>query len=87
MSASSLRRRGRRWLAALCLAVPYPAMLWVGSYASAEPALFGFPFFYWYQLLWIPLSVVCTAVAYLLVVRWERDGAGRAGAQGSGEHA
>jgi len=33
-------------------------------YNSADPAFIGIPFFYWYQMLWVPLSVVCTLVVY-----------------------
>ena len=51
----------RHWLWLLVL--PRIAMLWVPSYNAAEPALFGF-FFYWYQLLWVLLSAVITALVY-----------------------
>src|SRR5262249_41123171 len=40
------------------------APLWVASYNASEPALAGIPFFYWYQLLWIALSVVLIGVVY-----------------------
>jgi len=30
--------------------------LWVPFYNFLEPTLFGFPFFYWYQLAWVPIS-------------------------------
>ncbi|PJE96134.1 hypothetical protein CUT44_20345 [Streptomyces carminius] len=53
----------------LCLSAPFVAMLWVGSYARAEPAVAGMPFFYWYQMLWVPLSAGLTALAYVLVRR------------------
>ena len=33
-------------------------------YNSADPELIGIPFFYWYQMLWVPLSVVCTLIVY-----------------------
>jgi hypothetical protein len=33
-------------------------------YNSDEPRLFGFPFFYWGQFLFIPLGVICVAVVY-----------------------
>jgi Protein of unknown function (DUF3311) len=33
-------------------------------YNSDEPRLFGFPFFYWCQFLFIPLGVICVAVVY-----------------------
>jgi hypothetical protein len=34
-------------------------------YNAKEPRLFGFPFFYWMQFLFIPLGVICVAVVYL----------------------
>src|SRR5437763_16808053 len=40
----------------ILLLVPFVGLLWVPFYNSLEPALFGFPFFYWYQLAWVPLS-------------------------------
>ncbi|WP_229375895.1 DUF3311 domain-containing protein [Streptomyces spirodelae] len=55
---------------ALCLVAPFVAMLWVGSYAKTDPALMGIPFFYWYQMLWVPISAVLTMIAYQL---WRRD--------------
>lgn len=53
----------------LCLFVPFVAMLWVSSYARMEPTFIGLPFFYWYQMLWVPISAVMTMVAYQLVKR------------------
>ncbi|WP_380285466.1 DUF3311 domain-containing protein [Kitasatospora purpeofusca] len=61
-----------RVLAALALLVPIVAMLWVGSYDKPEPEAGGVPFFYWYQLLWVPVSAVFTVAAYLLVDRDEK---------------
>jgi hypothetical protein len=40
-------------------------MVCVSSYNRLEPAWFGIPFFYWYQLLWIPLSAVVVAIVYI----------------------
>ncbi len=34
-------------------------------YNSDKPRLFGFPFFYWCQFLFIPLGVICVGVVYL----------------------
>jgi hypothetical protein len=45
--------------------LPFPAMLWVPFFNSAEPALAGIPFFYWYQLLWIALGATLTIFVYL----------------------
>ncbi|MEV7597378.1 DUF3311 domain-containing protein [Kitasatospora sp. NPDC089797] len=72
-----------RVLAGLALLVPIVAMLWVSSYDKTDPALAGLPFFYWYQLLWVPVSAVFTVAAYLLINRDEkarkaaRDGGAR----------
>jgi hypothetical protein len=44
----------------------------VNSYASATPRLWGFPFFFWYQLLWVFIASACTYVAYLIVERGRR---------------
>ncbi|WP_269450314.1 MULTISPECIES: DUF3311 domain-containing protein [Kitasatospora] len=60
-----------RVLAGLCLLVPIVVMLWVPSYRKAAPDLGGMPFFYWYQLLWVPLSAVFSGAAYLLLRRDE----------------
>ncbi|GAA4438541.1 DUF3311 domain-containing protein [Phytohabitans houttuyneae] len=51
-----------------CLAAPFVALLWVPFYASG-PSLAGVPFFYWYQMLWVPLSVLLMFIAYLLLRR------------------
>ncbi|GAA3359787.1 DUF3311 domain-containing protein [Streptomyces antimycoticus] len=61
-----------RVVAALCLIAPFVGMLWVGSYAKVEPTLIGIPFFYWYQMLWVPISAALTSVAYILVRREKR---------------
>jgi len=61
------RRAAARVLAALCLLAPCQALLWVPWYAKEEPALAGIPFFYTYQLIWVPLTVALMAVAHLLL--------------------
>jgi hypothetical protein len=55
-------------VAAILLAAPIVALLWVGSYAKDEPRLLGFPFFIWYQFLWVFLCAACTWGAYHLVL-------------------
>lgn len=45
-----------RWL----LLLPFVGLGWVPFYNRLDPALFGLPFFYWYQLAWIPLGMVLT---------------------------
>ncbi|MBU9606549.1 DUF3311 domain-containing protein [Burkholderia multivorans] len=55
-------RATKRWLWLLVL--PLIAMVWVPSYSKIEPQWLGFPFFYWYQLLWVFISAVITAFVY-----------------------
>jgi Protein of unknown function (DUF3311) len=47
-------------------AVVVGVSLWVPFYNRAEPALGGIPFFYWFQVTWILVAAVATAVAYRL---------------------
>ncbi|MFE9019718.1 DUF3311 domain-containing protein [Streptomyces sp. NPDC007808] len=68
-----------RVVIALCLAAPFVAMLWVGSYAKTDPVVAGIPFFYWYQMLWVVLSTLLTMVAYKL---WQRDQRSRTSQKG-----
>ncbi len=42
----------------LLLLIPCVFALWVPLYNGAAPALFGLPFFYWFQLLLIPVSAL-----------------------------
>lgn len=46
------------------LLVPCFAMLAIPLYNRVEPSLFGFPFFYWYQFLWVVLSSAITGLVY-----------------------
>lgn len=55
--------------AGVLLALPLIALMWVGSYAKVEPKLGGFPFFIWYQFLWVFLCSACTYSAYRLVLK------------------
>ena len=43
--------------------------LLVSTYDQIEPRLFGFPFFYWYQLLWVFLAAGICGLAYFLLKR------------------
>ncbi|WP_078901555.1 DUF3311 domain-containing protein [Actinacidiphila yeochonensis] len=61
-----------RVVAGVCLIIPFVALMWVGSYSRTSPALIGIPFFYWYQLAWVPVASLLTYTAYVLVRREER---------------
>jgi len=56
-------------VAGVLLLLPLVALMWVGSYAKVEPKLGGFPFFIWYQFLWVFLCSACTYTAYRLVLK------------------
>ena len=54
--------------ASALLMVPIVALLWVDSYARVDPTFAGFPFFIWYQFVWVFLCAACTGGAYRLVL-------------------
>jgi hypothetical protein len=66
-------------VAAVLLMIPIVGLLWVGSYAKVEPVVAGFPFFIWYQFVWVFLCSACTATALRLIrmARPRRPGDGR----------
>lgn len=51
----------------ILLAVPYIALCFPQIYARATPTLLGFPFFYWYQLLWVVLTSIILGAIYLRI--------------------
>jgi hypothetical protein len=58
-------KRTSLWVWGLLL--PFIALLWLPFYTSREPSLFGFPFFYWYQFAWVPLTSLLIYLAYRAV--------------------
>ncbi|MGI8508151.1 MAG: DUF3311 domain-containing protein [Gemmatimonadaceae bacterium] len=64
-STSSGRGGRRRWMLLLLL-IPFIGTLWVSTYASVTPELWGIPFFYWYQFLWIAISAAITIIVYVM---------------------
>ena len=67
--------------AGLVLLVGIIVPLLVSTYDQVEPRLFGFPFFYWYQLVWVFIAAGLCGVAYLLLKvegeRFRREHGGR----------
>lgn len=61
-------RKGLLIAAGVLLALPVVALMWVGSYSKVEPRLGAFPFFIWYQFLWVFLCSAMTYTAYRLVL-------------------
>ena len=56
-----------QWL----LVIPFIGLLWVPFYNVRTPELLGFPFFYWYQLAWVPVSSLLTWIVYRSLPRDE----------------
>ena len=52
----------RRWY--LLLLLPFAGLLYPPLYATEDPELFGFPFFYWYQFAWVPVTALVTYFVY-----------------------
>ena len=49
------------------LTVAIGGTLWVPLYARSMPELGHFPFFYWFQLIWVPATAILCWVCYLLL--------------------
>ena len=80
------RKRTVTWIAiTVLLLASLVGMLWVPFYARATPKLGDFPFFYWYQLIWVPLTAAILWICYLLLrIRpTQAAGPGTAGTGGS----
>jgi Protein of unknown function (DUF3311) len=48
----------------LLFVIQFVAVLWPPFFNKADPSFIGVPFFYWYQLLWIILGAILTAIVY-----------------------
>jgi hypothetical protein len=48
----------------LLLVLPYLGLCFPQVYARSTPELFGFPFFYWYQFLWVVLTAGLLGLVY-----------------------
>jgi Protein of unknown function (DUF3311) len=46
------------------LVVPLVGLLIPSIYNHTDPTFIGLPFFYWYQLAWVPISVAFTGLVY-----------------------
>jgi hypothetical protein len=51
----------------ILLAIAIGGTLWVPIYARSLPKLGPFPFFYWYQFIWVPVSAVLCWICYVLL--------------------
>jgi membrane protein implicated in regulation of membrane protease activity len=63
-------------VALVLLAIPVVLLLIVPLYARSTPELWGFPFFYWFQMLMVIVASVLTYLAYALVQNARRGKGG-----------
>lgn len=56
------RARTRVWY--LLLVVPMIGTLIPPIYNTKDPTLIGIPFFYWYLMLWVPVTVAIMVIVY-----------------------
>jgi len=70
-------RRSAVALAGSLLIVPLVALAIVPVYARSNPHLWGFPFFYWYQFVWVFVTAAFTYGAYLVIQRARRNSGGK----------
>jgi hypothetical protein len=63
MDQKADERSGWSWWY-LLLIIQFVAVLWPPFYNAVEPSWAGIPFFYWYQMLWVIIGAVLTAVVY-----------------------
>ncbi len=63
MSDAQQKRGGWSWWY-LLFVVQFAVALWPPLYNKIDPTWMGIPFFYWFQLLWVIVSAVFTAIVY-----------------------
>lgn len=64
MQPTNNLRKSRRGALYWLLLIPFIATLFPFFFNYQEPTLIGIPFFYWYQLVWIPITVFLTWLVY-----------------------
>lgn len=57
----------------LLLLLPFIGLLWIPFYNKELPALWGFPFFYWYQFLWVVITAFLIWLVYRSVLAKRGD--------------
>ena len=66
MNGQGRRQTGWSWWYLLFI-IQIVAVVWPPFYNNVDPTFIGIPFFYWYQLAWVLISAVMTAIVYFAV--------------------
>jgi hypothetical protein len=64
MSVQRPSRGSRLWY--LLFLVQFAVALYPPLYNKVDPTVWGVPFFYWFQLTWVLVSAVLTAIVYFM---------------------
>jgi hypothetical protein len=51
------------------LLIPCVALALVPTFSRETPKLWGWPFFYWYQVFWVLVTPLLTYLAYVIIKR------------------
>ncbi len=81
--ARSSKSPGTWGAVTVLLTVAIMGTLWVPFYARYLPELGDFPFFYWYQLIWVPLTAAILWICYLLLRKKPTPNAGARDGRGA----
>jgi Protein of unknown function (DUF3311) len=68
MSTTKEKQHGWSWWYLLFI-IQFIAVLWPPFYNRVAPAWMGVPYFYWYQMLWVLISALLTAIVYFATRR------------------
>ncbi|MCW6161547.1 MAG: DUF3311 domain-containing protein [Candidatus Micrarchaeales archaeon] len=63
----------RKVVAGILIVIPFIAYLALPLYNSQYPEAFGLPFFYWYQIIWLPISGILFYIAAVLIDMGRND--------------
>jgi hypothetical protein len=56
-------------LVAVLLIIPCAGLALVPIYSRETPRLWGWPFFYWYQMMWVLITPAMTYAAFVVIKR------------------
>jgi Protein of unknown function (DUF3311) len=65
-------RSGPYVVSGILLLIAIVVPLFVPAYSLDEPRLGGMPFFYWYQMMWVPVTAALVGICYRLVSKEDR---------------
>ena len=57
----------KKVVAAILIIIPFIAYFLLPAYNAQYPEAFGLPLFYWYQIVWLPISGIMFYIAAVLI--------------------